>query len=137
MAKQSNILDALKVSLSKPSPAVEPQQASTHPLAARQDPLESANATPAYANTPAPKPLKTEPQALQTPPKQKVVKVSVALYPSDLARLETVRRWMSDRGIRNLSDSEALRLMCRAAELAPRFEDLYRDMRHEDGRRKT
>jgi len=63
-------------------------------------------------------------------------KISVSLYSRDLGRLDEIKEFMRGQGFRNLSDSEALRLACRAASLGQPLLDLYRDMREEDCRRK-
>jgi hypothetical protein len=63
-------------------------------------------------------------------------KVSVSLYSTDLARMDEIKQYMQGQGIRNLSDSQALRLACRAVELDSRLVELYESMKQEDGRRK-
>ena len=64
-------------------------------------------------------------------------KLSVSLYHKDLDRLDQIKRFMHENGHRNLSDSEALRLACRAVEIGDRLLGLYTEMHSEDGRRKT
>lgn len=64
------------------------------------------------------------------------VKLSVSLYPPDLRRLDEIRAYMlKTRGVRKLSDSEALRLACRRLEIDAQLAKLYDEMRLEDGRR--
>jgi hypothetical protein len=61
----------------------------------------------------------------------------VSLYRTDLARLDEIKEFMRGQGHRNLSDSEALRLACRAVRIGDDFLDLYRQMQREDGRRRV
>jgi hypothetical protein len=61
----------------------------------------------------------------------------VSLYRTDLARLDEIKEFMRGKGHRNLSDSEALRLACRAVQIADHFLDFYQDMQREDGRRRV
>lgn len=63
-------------------------------------------------------------------------KLSVSLYQTDLRRLDQIKEFMRGRGHRNLSDSEALRLACRAVEIGDRFLNVYKEMQSEDGRRR-
>jgi hypothetical protein len=64
-------------------------------------------------------------------------KLSVSLYQRDLHRLDEIKEFMQKRGIRNVSDSEALRLAIRGMELGEGLVDVYREMLGEDGRRKA
>jgi hypothetical protein len=63
-------------------------------------------------------------------------KLSVSLYQPDLRRLDEVKAFMGEQGIRNLSDSEAIRLFIRTAEITGAIVGVYREMQLEDGRRK-
>jgi hypothetical protein len=103
------LLSKLKTSLPKPSP--------------KRKKRESGPAT-----VPAEEGLKRGPRA---------PKLSVSLYQPDLQRLDTIKEYMRQKGFRNLSDSEALRLACRGVEIGDSFVDLYREMQREDGRRKS
>jgi hypothetical protein len=62
---------------------------------------------------------------------------SVSLYRSDLARLDKIKDFMRGKGHRNLSDSEAIRLACRAAQITDEFLEHYDEMQKEDLRRRT
>jgi hypothetical protein len=62
-------------------------------------------------------------------------KVSVSLYRPDLERLDEIKSFMQTKGIRNISDSEALRLACRSAVIGRDMLERYREMQREDGRR--
>jgi len=70
------------------------------------------------------------------PGQHRAPKLSVSLYHTDLKRLDEIKEFMRSRGHRNLSDSEALRLACRAVEITDRFVDVYREIQAEDGRRR-
>lgn len=63
-------------------------------------------------------------------------KLSVSLYQSDLQRLDEIKDFMKRQGHRNLSDSEALRLACRAVIINDEFLKIYREMQGEDRRRR-
>jgi hypothetical protein len=62
-------------------------------------------------------------------------KVSVSLYPPDLERLDEIKSFMQTKGIRNISDSEAMRLACRSVAIGRDMAQRYREMQREDGRR--
>ena len=66
----------------------------------------------------------------------RAAKLSVSLYDLDLVRMDAIKGFMGQKGYRNISDSEALRLACRAAEIGDGLVDIYREMRREDGRRR-
>ena len=63
-------------------------------------------------------------------------KLSVSLYQRDLARLDEIKEFLRRHGHRNRSDSEALRLACRAVEVGEHLLPLYEEMQREDRRRK-
>lgn len=92
---------------------------------------------------PSPKRKKRESQAATVPTEEglnrgpRAPKLSVSLYQPDLQRLDAIKEYMRQKGFRNLSDSEALRLACRGVEIGDSFVDLYREMQREDGRRKV
>lgn len=62
-------------------------------------------------------------------------KCSITLYQKDLDILDDIRDYLRQKGIRNLSDSEALRLACRTVSFDDRLLRSYTSMRLEDGRR--
>jgi phage FluMu protein gp41 len=64
-------------------------------------------------------------------------KLSVSLYQRDVQILDQIKGFMQQRGFRNLSDSEALRLACRAVEINDDLIPVYQEMQGEDGRRKA
>lgn len=93
-------------------------------------PKKSAGSHGPTNETSTPLPAPTPALAARAP------KLSVSLYQTDLRRLDDIKEFMRSRGYRNLSDSEALRIACRAVEITDRFMDVYRDMQTEDGRRR-
>ena len=63
-------------------------------------------------------------------------KRSITLYQKDLNILDEIRDYLRQKGIRNLSDSEAVRLACRTVSLGDRLLKSYAAMKMEDGRRR-
>ena len=116
------LLSKLKSSLPRPTP-----HKSLAPV-----PPSQTTVSPSPAKPPTVKPaVGGEGDALRAP------KISVSLYRTDLARLDEIKEYMRGQGHRNLSDSEALRLACRAVKIGDAFLDFYRDMQREDGRRRV
>lgn len=66
----------------------------------------------------------------------RAAKISVSLYPSDIERLEEIRSVMRRYGVRKLTDSEALRLACRAVKIDESLVEIHRQMQSGDLRRK-
>ena len=65
-----------------------------------------------------------------------VIKLSASLYNYDIECLDRIREFMRGKGIRNITDSEALRLACRAVKIDDGFMDIYEEMAKEDRRRR-
>lgn len=65
-----------------------------------------------------------------------VIKISASLYAHDIECLDRIRDFMRKSGVRNITDSEALRLACRAVKIDDGFLDIYRNMSKEDRRRR-
>jgi hypothetical protein len=65
-----------------------------------------------------------------------VVKLSVSLYDFDISCLEKIKDFMRERGIRRVSDSEALRIACRAINCDSTVMGIYAEMQGEDRRRR-
>jgi len=65
-----------------------------------------------------------------------VIKLSASLYNYDIDCLDRIREFMRGKGIRNITDSEALRLACRAVKIDDGFMDIYEEMTKEDRRRR-
>lgn len=71
--------------------------------------------------------------------KKGVIKLSVSLYDFDIECLDRIKDAMKSFGVRNLSDSEALRLACRIVhqtKMEADFKVVYDKMLGEDRRRK-
>ena len=64
------------------------------------------------------------------------LKLSVSLYDYDIVCLDKIKDFMRKQGIRKLTDSEALRIACRAVETNDNFLSIYEAMQLEDRRRK-
>jgi hypothetical protein len=62
-------------------------------------------------------------------------KCSITLYQKDFDILDKIREYLRLRGVRNLSDSESLRLACRTVSFDDRLRRTYEAMKLEDGRR--
>jgi hypothetical protein len=69
-------------------------------------------------------------------PVSQITRLTVSLYQPDLERIDAIKDFMKARGFRNLKDSEALRLACRAVEIDDHFVSVYQAMQREDGRRR-
>ena len=63
-------------------------------------------------------------------------KRSITIYQTDLDILDEIRNYLRQRGVRNLSDSECLRLACRTVSFDDCLVRTYEAMRLEDGRRR-
>ena len=63
-------------------------------------------------------------------------KCSITLYERDLNILDKIREYLRQKGVRNLSDSEGLRLACRTLSFDDRLLTTYEAMKMEDGRRR-
>jgi hypothetical protein len=63
-------------------------------------------------------------------------KRSITLYQTDLDILDGIRGYLRQKGIRNLSDSECLRLACRTVSLDDLLVKTYEAMKLDDGRRR-
>ena len=63
-------------------------------------------------------------------------KCSITLYQTDLDILDEIREYLRQKGVRNLSDSEGLRLACRTLSFDDRLLTTYEAMKMEDGRRR-
>ena len=63
-------------------------------------------------------------------------KCSITLYQTDLNILDEIRQYLRQKGIRNLSDSEGLRLACRTVSLDDLLVKTYEAMKLDDGRRR-
>lgn len=63
-------------------------------------------------------------------------KITATIYPTDWRRLDEIKDFFRSRGFRNLSDSEALRIACRAVRIDDGLISYYEAMKQEDGRQR-
>ncbi len=63
-------------------------------------------------------------------------KITATIYAADWRRLDDIKDFFRQMGYRNLSDSEALRIACRAVHINDELLGYYEEMRREDNRRK-
>lgn len=114
--------------------------------AARTIPVTSETADQSQADTPiagraAPRTASSKgnrkkPDTQQAEGREGVIKLSASLYNFDIECLDRIREYMRGKGIRNITDSEALRLACRAVKIDDCFMDIYEEMTKEDRRRR-
>ncbi|MGH9439156.1 MAG: hypothetical protein ACRD22_14985 [Terriglobia bacterium] len=67
----------------------------------------------------------------------KAEKITATIYATDWQRLDEIKTFFHQMGYRNLSDSEALRIACRAVRINDELTTYYEDMKREDNRRKS
>lgn len=132
MSKVDEIKNRLAQSLEKQStrpPAVAPETvAPTQPDAPAARPAASRPASAEVARKKA--------DTGQPGTKEGVIKLSASLYSFDIQCLDRIREFMRGKGIRNITDSEALRLACRAVKINDALMDIYEGMTREDRRRR-
>ncbi len=80
--------------------------------------------------------VRTKPDSQQAEVREGVIKVSASLYSFDIECLDLIRDFMRGKGIRNVTDSEALRLACRAVKIDDALMGIYEEMIKEDRRRR-
>jgi hypothetical protein len=91
---------------------------------------------PAAPHPASPRGVRKKADAPQTEVREGVIKLSASLYNFDIECLDRIREFMRGKGIRNITDSEALRLACRAVKIDDGFMDIYEEMTKEDRRRR-
>jgi hypothetical protein len=64
-------------------------------------------------------------------------KISVSLYQPDLDKIDEIKIFMLKRGVRNIGDSEAIRLAVRCADITDALLAAHEKMGTEDRRRKV
>jgi hypothetical protein len=84
----------------------------------------------------SPRGVRKKADAPQAEVREGVIKLSASLYSFDIECLDRIREFMRGKGIRNITDSEALRLACRAVKIDDAFMDIYEEMTKEDRRRR-
>ena len=134
MSKVDEIKNQLAQRLEKQSERTPPAAA-----AATDRPQGGAQAAQrAAAPRPAPpqKAVRTKPDTQPAAVKEGVIKVSASLYSFDIECLDRIREFMRGKGIRNVTDSEALRLACRAVKIDDALMGIYEEMTKEDRRRR-
>lgn len=82
------------------------------------------------------KAVRTKTDSHQAEAREGVIKVSASLYSFDIECLDRIREFMRGKGIRNVTDSEALRLACRAVKIDDALMGIYEEMTKEDRRRR-
>ena len=116
------------------------QQSARTPAAAPETVEQTRPRTPAVRrDAPHPAPPRGTGKNTDTPKaevKEGVIKLSASLYSFDLECLDRIREFMRGKGVRNITDSEALRLACRAVRIDDGLMDIYEGMTREDRRRR-
>lgn len=116
------------------------KQAARTPVAASETVEQSRPNTPTVrsaASHPASlRGARKKADAPQAEVREGVIKLSASLYNFDIECLDRIREFMRGKGIRNITDSEALRLACRAVKIDDGFIDIYEEMTKEDRRRR-
>lgn len=132
MSKVDEIKNQLAQRLEKQSERTPPAAP-----AAADRPRAGAQAAQRVAPRLAPqKAVKTKPDSQLAGAKEGVIKVSASLYNFDIQCLDRIREFMRGKGVRNVSDSEALRLACRAVKIDDALVGIYEEMTKEDRRRR-
>jgi hypothetical protein len=133
MSKVDEIKTQLAQRLEKQS-----ERASLTPSAAAESP-QAGEAATQRVSAPRPTPqkaLKTKPDTQPAGAREGVIKVSASLYNFDIECLERIKEFMRGKGVRNVTDSEALRLACRTVKIDDALVGIYEEMTKEDRRRK-
>jgi hypothetical protein len=116
------------------------QQSARTPAAASETVAQSRPDTPtvrrATPHPASPRGARKKADAPQAEVREGVIKLSASLYSFDIECLDRIREFMRGKGIRNITDSEALRLACRAVKIDDAFMDIYEEMTKEDRRRR-
>jgi hypothetical protein len=134
MSKVDEIKNQLAQRLEKQSERTPPAAP-----AAADRPQGGAQANQHAATRPATpqKNVRTKPDTQQPAgAREGVIKVSASLYSFDIECLDRIREFMRGKGIRNVTDSEALRLACRAVRIDDALMGIYEEMTKEDRRRR-
>ena len=129
MSRANDLLSKLKSSLPKPTP----------PPSVRSRRATVIHERSPYASPPAEANAEGHPDrgdADEDQGKGKRVPLCFSVYEWDVQRLDEIKDFMRSKGYRNVTNSEAVRLACRAVEIGEHFVSVYQQMRREDGRRK-
>lgn len=135
MSKVDEIKNQLAQRLEKHSERTRPAAtaAADRPQASAPAAAQRVGAVPRQAPQKADR-TKTETQQVEV--REGVIKVSASLYSFDIECLDRIREFMRGKGIRNVTDSEALRLACRAVKIDDALMGIYEEMTKEDRRRR-
>jgi hypothetical protein len=125
---KSQLAQRLEKQSARPSPAA--------PETAGQSQPATQTARPANPRPAPPKGNRKNPETRQSDGREGVIKLSASLYNFDIECLDRIREFMRGKGIRNITDSEALRLACRAVKIDDGFMGIYEEMTKEDRRRR-
>jgi hypothetical protein len=131
MSKVEEIKSQLAQRLEKQSERTQPPA----PVAAERPQAQMAQ----HSIAPRPTPLKAAGTKLDGQPaeaKEGVIKVSASLYNFDIECLDQIREFMRGKGVRSITDSEAMRLACRAVKIDDALVGIYEEMTKEDRRRR-
>lgn len=118
------------------------KQSERTPPTATAAPESPQGGAPAVQRAAAPRPatpqktVRTKPDTQQAGAREGVIKVSASLYSFDIECLDRIREFMRGKGIRNVTDSEALRLACRSVKIDDALMGIYEEMTKEDRRRR-
>jgi 3-oxoacyl-ACP reductase-like protein len=129
-------VDEIKKQLAR---RLEQQPARTPAAAAETVAQSQPDATAVRRAAPqpaAPRAARKKADAPQAEVREGVIKLSASLYPYDIECLDRIREFMRGKGVRNITDSEALRLACRAVKIDDAFMGIYEEMTKEDRRRR-
>jgi hypothetical protein len=135
MSKVDEIKNQLAQRLEKQAertPPAAPPVAAERPQAS----APAAQRTAAFRQAPQKTVVKTKTTSPQAEVREGVIKVSASLYSFDIECLDRIREFMRGKGIRNVTDSEALRLACRAVKIDDALMGIYEEMTKEDRRRR-
>ncbi|MCA1615181.1 MAG: hypothetical protein LC800_13815 [Acidobacteria bacterium] len=116
------------------------QQSARTPAAVSETVDQSQADTPTVLRVAAqpatPRGSRKKPDTQHAEVREGVIKLSASLYNFDIECLDRIREFMRGKGIRNITDSEALRLACRAVKIDDAFMAIYEKMTKEDRRRR-
>ncbi len=108
----------------------------TAPETAAQSQPDTTAARRAAPQLASPRGVRKKADAPPADVREGVIKLSASLYNYDIECLDRIREFMRGKGIRNITDSEALRLACRAVKIDDAFMGIYEEMTKEDRRRR-
>ena len=93
-------------------------------------------AKPGSKKVPVKKAAAASPAPVSDDDSIKVPKLSVSLFQRDMNCIEGIKTCLGGYGIRNVNDSEAIRVALRATKPSPELLEIFNKMRDDDGRRR-